>query len=76
MDIVLKKEINTKIMKYIPKGKREAIDEAYRDSDGYWIYLKEGWNADRMDWNCHTIHEDTIKDLRYQIAGIARAKER
>lgn len=76
MDIVLKKEINPKIMKYIPKGKREAIAEAYHDSDGYWIYLKDGWNADRMDWNCHTIHEDTIKDLRYQIAGIARAKER
>ncbi len=61
-----------KIMKYVPRNKQEAIRTAWRDSDGYWIELYEGWNADRMDWNCHTIHEDTISELRYQIAGIAR----
>jgi len=61
-----------KIMKYIPKSKRDAIKEAFKDSDGYWIFLKEGWNADRMDADCRTIHEDTIADLRYQIAGISK----
>lgn len=60
------------IMKYIPKSKVEAIHDAWQDDDGYWIILKEGWNADREDTACRTIHEDSIKELRYQIAGIRR----
>lgn len=58
------------VMRYVPKRKIKAIKEVWRDEDGYWIILNEGWNADRMDFRCHTIHEDTIPDLRYQIAGI------
>lgn len=64
--------MNDKIMKYVPKTKREAIRDAWRDGDGFWITLNDGWNADRMDTNCRTIHEDTIADLRFQIAGITR----
>lgn len=60
------------IMMYVPKSKREAIKEAWTDEDGMWIVLKEGWNADRTDAECRTIHEDNIKDLRYQIAGIRK----
>ena len=63
------------IMKYVPKAKKQAIKACWRDSDGYWIILHEGYNADRTDWNCRTIHEDTIADLRYQIAGIAKREE-
>ena len=60
------------IMDYIPKTKIEAVSDAYKDEDGYWICLNEGWEASRTDSGCRTIHEDTIKDLRYQIAGIQR----
>ena len=63
------------IMKYIPRGKQASVYDAWEDSDGIWIMLNEGWNADRMDSRCRTIHEDTVKDLRYQIAGIRRIKE-
>ena len=62
------------ILRYVPKSKMEAIRDAWEDSDGMWIILKNGWNADRMDYNCHTIHEDTVADLRYQIAGIRKCK--
>ena len=62
------------IMKYIPKSKQAAISACWRDSDGYWIELHDEYNADRMDWNCHTIHEDTIAELRYQIAGIRKVR--
>lgn len=59
------------IMSYIPKSKRAGIRDCYKDEDGYWICLQPGWEASR---SCapHTIHEDTIADLRYQIKGIRR----
>ena len=60
------------ILKYVPKSKMESIHDAWRDEDGYWIMLREGWNADRTDNKCRTIHEDDIKGIRYQIGGIAR----
>ena len=62
------------ILKYVPKRKLEAIEDAWEDSDGMWIILKDGWNADRMDWHCHTIHEDNVRDLRWQIAGIRKER--
>lgn len=70
----------SQVMKLIPKSKKPAIKEVYIDSDGIWIILREGWNADNMDSVCRTIHcggEDeslyaTIADLQYQIDGIRK----
>ena len=67
----LRKEY-TLFRKYIPQSKRSAICEIWKDSDGYWITLNIGWVADRTDSNARVIHEWTIKDLRYQIAGIKK----
>lgn len=65
------KGLDPQVMKYIPKSKQHTIAACWRDSDGYWITLKDGFNAGRMDNSgCHTIHENTIAELRYQIAGI------
>ena len=63
------------ILKYIPKSKWGGIADCFRDEDGIWIWLNEGWNADRMDSNCRVIAEDTIAQLRYQIGGIKKVKE-
>lgn len=68
------------IMRLIPKSKKASVYDAWEDSDGIWIMLNEGWNADGMDYPCRTIHcggEDeplsrTIIDLREQIALIRR----
>lgn len=65
-------EKDRKIMKYVPSSKKDSIRSAWKDDDGLWIMLNEGWNADRMDRSCRTIHEDTIKELRYQIGGITK----
>lgn len=64
--------MDERILKYIPQKKREAVVDAFKDSDGYWIFLRDGWEASNMDSGCHIIHEDTIKELRYQISGIIR----
>lgn len=69
---MIKHKLDDRIMKYIPKSKVAAIQDAYIDQDGYWIALHDGWNADRMDFDCRTIHEDSIQELRYQIAGIRK----
>ena len=65
-------EMDKAILKYIPKSKRDGVKSCFRDSDGIWIWLKDGWNADRMDSDCHVIREDYINDLKYQIAGIRK----
>ena len=68
--------MDARIMKYVPKSKVDAIEDAWIDEDGYWIMLKDGWNAYRMDQNCQTIHEDTVQWLRYQITGIGKSEEK
>ena len=61
------------IMKYVPKSKRRGIKEVYKDINGYYkIVLKEGWRAARSV-DERVIQEDTIADLRYQIAGIEKS---
>lgn len=64
-----------KVIDYVPKTKRHAIADAYVDDDGMWIILKDGWEATRMDYGCHTIHEYTVAELKWQIAGIKQIKE-
>ena len=59
-----------RIMKYVPKNKLNSISMAWVDDDGYWIALRSGWYASRVDARATAIHADTIKELRYEIAGI------
>lgn len=70
--IITAYKMDKNILKYIPKSKHTAIRECYKDCDGYWIILVENYIADRVDSNARVIHEDTIKDLRYQIGGIVK----
>ena len=70
-----------RVMGMVPKSKKAAIREVYIDSDGIWVILNEGWNADGMDSRCRTIHcgdeEDVdsvevVQDLKYQIGCIRK----
>lgn len=63
------------IIEYVPKKLRCAVDEAWKDDDGYWISLKEGWE-NCEDQECDIIHEDTIADLKMRIKGIWTTEER
>jgi len=47
------KEEDIKMIKGI-----EKIEKHYRDSDGYWVYLKRGYQ-DKTNPGCHTICEDS-----------------
>ena len=65
--------MDAKIMKYVPKSKQAAIQDCWRDSDGYWITLKAGWEFSNLDAGARAVSQDTISELRYQIAGIQKA---
>ena len=56
------------LWKYIPERLVEAIDDVSVDSDGYWIYLNDGWNEDGE----RTIHVYTINDIKNAIKGIQK----
>tara|TARA_R100000234_G_scaffold951_1_gene786 strand:- start:646 stop:834 length:189 start_codon:yes stop_codon:yes gene_type:complete len=51
--------------------KKDRRLESYeKNIDGYWLYLKDGYN-----WaGCGTIHEGTIKEVLKQIPYIEKGK--
>ena len=74
-----------RVMKMVPKSKQSAIREVYIDSDGIWIALEKGWNADGMDYPARLIHcgedefdgtPDVIADLKYQISNIRKLTDK
>ena len=51
--------------------KKSQIAEQWRDSDGYWIALKPGWQV-VGDPLCHQVHEDTKREcLMYEAEPCA-----
>lgn len=61
-------ERDKRIMKYVPKSKQAAVRLAWHDDEGYWITLNDGYR--NGNWGGHVIHEDTIAQLRKEIAAI------
>lgn len=45
----------------------DLIEEEYRDSDGYWIYLKRGWT---IPGDAHGIVENTKRQARASLADV------
>ncbi len=73
-------ELMKRAVKMLPKGvPPEAIDAVECDPyDGgenmdrpsYWVYLASGWICKEME--CHTIHEDNLKNLKLMMSSIER----
>lgn len=70
-------EFLARVYKWIPAGiPREAIESVECDpwdgSNGmwsYWVYLNDGYVFPDME--CHTAHEDTLREIREQVESIA-----
>ena len=60
------------LYKYIPQRLKDAgaIATCDVDSDGYWIYLEDGWFAYDAGEDCGIIHEYTVADLIKAIKTI------
>ena len=48
-----------KLLDYIPKKYKNAVDEFYKDSRGYWLILNDGYILEDY-YGAHVIHADTI----------------
>ena len=67
-----------RVYKMLPKGiPEEAIESVEVDLyggvngfNGYWVYLSDGYVSPDME--CHTIHEDTLKELSLVVSGIEK----
>lgn len=63
------------ILNYIPKRALPAISDAWHDSDGYWVMIREGWHV--KDYFAeHTIHEDTLDEIREVAKNIVKDRRR
>jgi hypothetical protein len=49
----------SKTLQSLKKRNPDKVDDAYRDSDGYWIELAPGWRREPHDL-VHMVHEDTV----------------
>jgi hypothetical protein len=46
---------------------KQKIESSFHDIDGYWVYLRDGWQ-NRYNPGCHIITEDT----RAKALSVAR----
>ncbi len=51
------------LLSCIPKRALPAVQDAWHDSDGYWVMLREGWHVEDY-FAEHTIHEDTLAEIK------------
>ena len=57
-------------------GRHPGVERIYRDSDGIWVDLKNGWrnSYDEPRGALHGIHENTARDILDRVSGIVRCE--
>lgn len=54
------------------KNNPDKATEYYADSDGHWIYLKDGWQAPST--GCGTLREHTVKEMLSQLRSLEQGE--
>ncbi len=71
---ILMERIIKMLPKDIPSSAIESVEcDPYDGSNGggsYWVYLHDGYICTATD--CHTLHEDTLAELKYAVQCIER----
>ena len=60
--------MDAKLARYIPKRIMPHVEDVFRDSDGIWVW-GDGHFFDPSSWT-HSVHVDTIAELRRDIRGV------
>lgn len=61
---------NKLVEKYLPKKYHEAVSDFYKDFDGYWLELKNGFIS--TSTGCQTIHELNLADVKKEFKTIVK----
>ena len=72
-EAVLMERVKKMLPKGVPASAIESVEcDPYDGENGgsYWVYLHDGWMA--TGTGCHTIHEDTLAELRSEVRNIER----
>lgn len=56
-------EKNINLLSKISKRYHKAIKNIYKDEDGFWAYIGNGYKIDNY-FSKHTIHEDTLTEFK------------
>ena len=56
----------SKTLAALAKKNPDKVRGWYKDSDGYWVDLKRGWQL----WECHSVHEWKVRDLLASFKGV------
>lgn len=56
-------EKNTELLNKIPKKYHASITSIYRDEDGFWAHIGNGYKVEGY-YSEHTIHEDTLTEFK------------
>ena len=51
------------LLNKVPKIYHEAITNIYKDEDGYWAYIENGYKVENY-FAEHIIHEDTLAEFK------------
>lgn len=59
------------LLNKIPKKYHPAIKDIYKDEDGFWAYIENGYKVKNY-YTEHTIHEDTLTEFKRVLASVVK----
>lgn len=59
------------LLNKIPKKYHPAIKDIYKDEDGFWAYIENGYKI-KDYYTEHTIHEDTLTEFKRVFASVVK----
>ena len=59
------------LLNKIPKKYHPAIKDIYKDEDGFWAYIENGYKV-KDYYTEHTIHEDTLTEFKRVFASVVK----
>lgn len=59
------------LLNKIPKKYHPAIKDIYKDEDGFWAYIENGYKV-KDYYTEHTIHEDTLTEFKRVFAKVVK----
>lgn len=60
----------SKVMNDLVRRNPDKARDWYKDSDGYWLQLKRGWQSEPHSY-CHGLHTETVQEMVREFRWVA-----